>query len=212
MTSIQRKDGPLCHHRSGKVFWLIFYLEESLEFSILFSVTVLFLWTDSSTPCFLPVSFPLSLEVSDLLKISEPLTCLFTAIENSGSTGNTMKNLKKKMRRLPRLPHLNSDPTTNTEIPGTYFHPVRDRFWPAAYISFCRCFWHSVPCRKLCIFLCFNELSNNSCILLLFWIYFCIHYNFSEYGWQGNFRISEASFLFSGTKKSIRLIHPFFFL
>lgn len=89
---------------------------------------------------FLPVSFPLSLEVSDLLKISEPLTCLFTAIENSGSTGNTMKNLKKKMRRLPRLPHLNSDPTTNTAIPGTYFHPVRDRFWPAAYISFCRCF------------------------------------------------------------------------
>ena len=82
----------------------------------------------------------LFLEVSDLLKISEPLTCLFTAIENSGSTGNTMKNLKKKMRRLPRLPHLNSDPTTNTAIPGTYFHPVRDRFWPAAYISFCRCF------------------------------------------------------------------------
>ena len=23
-----------------------------------------------------------------------------------------------------------------------------------SYISFCRCFWHSVPCRKLCIFLC----------------------------------------------------------
>ncbi len=89
---------------------------------------------------FLASFFPLSLEVSDLLKISEPLTCLFTAIENSGSTGNTMKNLKKKMRRLPRLPHLNSDPTTNTAIPGTYFHPVRDRFWPAAYISFCRCF------------------------------------------------------------------------
>ena len=61
-------------------------------------------------------------------------------LETSGSTGNTMKNLKKKMRRLPRLPHLNSDPTTNTAIPGTYFHPVRDRFWPAAYISFCRCF------------------------------------------------------------------------
>lgn len=54
--------------------------------------------------------------------------------------GKHHENLKKKMRRLPRLPHLNSDPTTNTEIPGTYFHPVRDRFWPAAYISFCRCF------------------------------------------------------------------------
>ena len=65
---------------------------------------------------------------------------LFIYSENSVSTGNTMKNLKKKMRRLPRLPHLNSDPTTNTAIPGTYFHPVRDRFWPAAYISFCRCF------------------------------------------------------------------------
>lgn len=52
------------------------------------------------TPCFLPVSFPLSLEVSDLLKISEPLTCLFTAIENSGSTGNTMKNLKEENEKI----------------------------------------------------------------------------------------------------------------
>ena len=89
---------------------------------------------------FLASFFPLIFGGLRFVKISEPLTCLFTAIENSGSTGNTMKNLKKKMRRLPRLPHLNSDPTTNTAIPGTYFHPVRDRFWPAAYISFCRCF------------------------------------------------------------------------
>ena len=151
MTSNQWKDGFLCLHCSEKAFSSISWSEAALESSICYSAIIHFFWIGWLTRSFSPASLRLFLEVSDSLKISEPLICLFIVIENFLNTANTMKNSKKKMKRLLQIPLRSLVPITNTCIHKNPHPPVSELFLPEVSIWLYRCSLHSLRFSKVCL-------------------------------------------------------------